>query len=77
MDSSCQLGSLLKAFFKREPLVQALITKYVKENYFVRAGQDKSSFDLNVAACRMVLDIIPGNLYSSLYLYPRPAGGGG
>jgi hypothetical protein len=60
VDSRCQLGILLKAFFKKEPLLQALINKYTKENYFVRAGQDKNSFDLNVAACRMILDIIPG-----------------
>ena len=60
MDSSCQLGILLKAFFKKETLVQALINKYLKENYFVRAGMDKRPFDLNVAACRIVLDIIPG-----------------
>lgn len=32
----------------------------MKENYFTRAGLDKSSFNLNVAACRLVLNIVPG-----------------
>ena len=32
----------------------------MKENYFTRAGLDQSSFNLNVAACRLVLDIVPG-----------------
>jgi hypothetical protein len=64
VDSTCQLGILLKAFFKKEALVQALISKYLKENYFLRAGVDRRPFDLNVAACRMVLDIIPGHSYS-------------
>ncbi len=41
--------------------MQALIGKYLKENYFLRAGVDRRPFDLNVAACRMVLDIIPGH----------------
>jgi hypothetical protein len=63
VDSSCQLGNLLKAFFKKETLVQALINKYMKENFFVRSGQDKNPFELNVAACRMVLDIIPGRFF--------------
>ena len=32
----------------------------MKENYFTRTGLDLSSFALNVAACRLVLDILPG-----------------
>ena len=60
VDQNCQLGIHLKALFKKENLVKDLFTKYLKDNYFVRAGVDKSSFDLNVATCRLVLDIMPG-----------------
>ena len=60
VDPDCQLGLLLKAYFKKESLVQEVFNQYLKENFFTRAGMDKSSFDLNVAACRLVLDILPG-----------------
>ena len=50
----------LKAYFKKESLVQEVFNHYMKENYFTRAGLDQSSFNLNVASCRLVLDILPG-----------------
>ena len=31
-----------------------------EQNYFTRAGLVQTSFSLNVAACRLVLDILPG-----------------
>ena len=34
--------------------------QYMKDNYFTRSGVDQTSFSLNVAACRLVLDILPG-----------------
>jgi len=60
VDQTCQLGIYLKAFFKKENLVKDLFTKYLRDNYFMRQGIDKSSFDLNVASCRLVLDAMPG-----------------
>ena len=60
VDSDCQFGLLLKAYFKKDSLVQEVLNNYLKENYFTRAGLDQSSFNLNVAACRLVLDIVPG-----------------
>eukprot|EP00092_Neocalanus_flemingeri_P098180 GFUD01125193.1.p1 GENE.GFUD01125193.1~~GFUD01125193.1.p1 ORF type:complete len:1498 (-),score=483.98 GFUD01125193.1:148-4641(-) len=60
VDPECQLGLLLKAYFKKESLVQEVFNHYMKENYFTRAGLDQSSFNLNVSACRLVLDILPG-----------------
>ena len=60
MDPDCQLGMLLKAYFKKESLVSEVFGSYMKENYFTRSGLDQSSFNLNVAACRVVLDILPG-----------------
>jgi len=60
VDPECQLGLILKSYFKKESLVQEVFNQYMKENYFTRAGLDLSSFNLNVAACRLVLDILPG-----------------
>ena len=50
-----QLGLVLK-----ESLVQEVFNQYMTENYFTRAGLSQSSFEVNVAACRLVLDILPG-----------------
>ena len=60
VDPECQFGQILKAYFKKETLVQEVFGQYMKDNYFTRAGLDQSSFSLNVAACRLVLDILPG-----------------
>ena len=40
--------------------MQEVFNQYMKENYFTRSGLDQSSFNLNVASCRLVLDILPG-----------------
>ena len=55
-----QLGQILKTYFKKENLVSEVFSSYMRENYFTRAGLDQSSFSLNVQACRLVLDILPG-----------------
>ena len=55
-----QLGLILKTYFKKENLVSEVFSSYMRENYFTRAGLDQSSFSLNVQACRLVLDILPG-----------------
>ena len=51
---------ILKAYFAAEDLVSEVFSGYMKSNYFTRTGRDQSSFDLNVQACRLVLDILPG-----------------
>ena len=51
---------ILKAYFAAEDLVSEVFSAYMKSNYFTRTGRDQSSFDLNVQACRLVLDILPG-----------------
>lgn len=33
---------------------------YLRENFFTRQNLDRSSFDVNVAACRLILVIMPG-----------------
>ena len=57
----------MKAFFKKETLVEEIFTHYLRDNHFQRLGQSKSSFDLNVATCRIVLDILPGLQKEVLY----------
>ena len=41
-------------------MVQDVFQQYMRENYFTSRGIGKSSSALNVAACRLVLDIMPG-----------------
>lgn len=60
VEPTCSLGHILKAFFKKETLVTDLFNHYLRENYWSRLGQSKDPFDLNVAACRLVLGILPG-----------------
>ena len=40
---SCQLGSVLKTFFKKDVLVQDVFNNYLRENYFSRQGQVRGS----------------------------------
>ncbi|XP_059078551.1 DDB1- and CUL4-associated factor 1-like isoform X2 [Tigriopus californicus] len=56
----CALGQLLKIYFKKESLVQDLLNSYMRDNYWTRTGQTKDAFDLNVAACRLIIAITPG-----------------
>ncbi len=39
MDPDCQLGHLLKAFFKKDSLVQDLFNNYLHDKYFHRQGR--------------------------------------
>ena len=36
MDPECQLGMILKAYFKKETLVSEVFSSYMRENYFTR-----------------------------------------
>lgn len=41
--------------------VHDIFNSYLRDNYWTsRTGEARSSFDLNVAAARVVLDIVPG-----------------
>ena len=54
VDPECQLGLCLKAYFKKESLVAEVFNNYLKENYWTRTGTNRSSLELNVAACRWI-----------------------
>ena len=36
VDPECQLGMILKAYFKKETLVSEVFSSYMRENYFTR-----------------------------------------
>ena len=47
--------------------MEEIFTHYLRDNHFHRLGQSKSSYELNVATCRVVLDILPGLQKEVLY----------
>ena len=67
---SCGFGTLLKLFFKKEQMVQDLFNLYLKENYWriaPRYEPERDAFEVNVAASRLALGILPGLQPSVLY----------
>lgn len=44
-----------------------LVNDYLRDNFFTRQNIDKSSFQLNVAACRLILIIMPGLEISAVF----------
>ena len=67
---ACGFGTLLKLFFKKEQMVQDLFNLYLKENYWriaPRYEPERDAFDVNVAASRLALGILPGLQPSVLY----------
>lgn len=53
----------LRTFFD---LLQ-LVNDYLRDNFFTRQNIQKSSYDLNVAACRLILVIMPGLETSAVF----------
>lgn len=44
-----------------------LVNDYLRDNFFTRQSIQKSSYDLNVAACRLILVIMPGLETSAVF----------
>ncbi|KAG5893684.1 hypothetical protein JTB14_021980 [Gonioctena quinquepunctata] len=60
-DPQCILGQILKALFKKDNFTNKLINDYLRDTYYSRSGIiGKDSDQLNIAACRLMLDIMPG-----------------
>ncbi|KAI8427007.1 hypothetical protein MSG28_014652 [Choristoneura fumiferana] len=60
-DPECALGHALKVMFKKDSFMTKLVNDYVRETYYSRqniTGRDVHK--LNVAACRLTLDLMPG-----------------
>ncbi|XP_045782189.1 protein mahjong isoform X1 [Maniola jurtina] len=60
-DPECALGHALKVMFKKDNFMTKLVNDYVRDTYYSRqniTGRDVTK--LNVAACRLTLDLMPG-----------------
>ncbi|CAK1554395.1 unnamed protein product [Leptosia nina] len=60
-DPECALGHSLKVMFKKDNFMTKLVNDYVRDTYYSRQniiGRDVHK--LNVAACRLTLDLMPG-----------------
>ncbi|XP_059622089.1 protein mahjong isoform X2 [Phlebotomus argentipes] len=59
-DPDCELGRMLKLLFRKDNFMTRLMNDYFRDNFFTRQNIPKSSMELNVAACRLILVIMPG-----------------
>lgn len=66
-DPDCELGRKLKLLFRKDNFMTRLVNDYLRDNYFTRQSIQKSSFDLNVASCRLILVIMPGLETSAVF----------
>ncbi|KRJ99713.1 protein mahjong isoform X1 [Drosophila yakuba] len=66
-DPSCQYGLLLKLLFRKDTFMGKLLNDYLRENYFSRQNVSRSSLELNILACRLILEIMPGMETSAVF----------
>ncbi|KAL3283033.1 hypothetical protein HHI36_006192 [Cryptolaemus montrouzieri] len=67
-DPECKLGQVLKALFKKDNFMTKLVNDYLRDSYYNRLGISGRNIDqLNIAACRLMLDIMPGLETSVVY----------
>ncbi|CAK1597868.1 unnamed protein product [Parnassius mnemosyne] len=60
-DPECALGQALKVMFKKDNFMTKLVNDYVRDTYYSRQNiTGRDVFKLNVAACRLTLDLMPG-----------------
>ncbi|XP_023037597.1 protein mahjong isoform X2 [Drosophila willistoni] len=59
-DPSCLYGLLLRQLFRKDLFMNKLLNDYLRENYFTRQNVSRSSLELNILACRLVLEVMPG-----------------
>nr|XP_040232824.2 protein mahjong isoform X2 [Anopheles coluzzii] len=59
-DPNCELGRMLKLLFRKDHFITRLVNDYLRDNFFTRQNVQQSSHALNVAACRLILVIMPG-----------------
>ncbi|RZC39992.1 protein mahjong [Asbolus verrucosus] len=69
-DPDCKLGQILKALFRKDNFMNKLVNDYLRDSYYARAGITGKDVDqLNIAACRLMLDVMPG-LETSVVFQP-------
>ncbi|XP_055383452.1 protein mahjong isoform X2 [Condylostylus longicornis] len=66
-DPDCELGRSLKLLFRRDHFMTKLVSDYLRDNFYTRQNIQKSSLDLNIAACRLILVIMPGLETSAVF----------
>ncbi|XP_030375662.1 protein mahjong isoform X2 [Scaptodrosophila lebanonensis] len=66
-DPSCQYGLLLKLLFRKDMFMGKLVNDYLRENFFTRQNVQRSSLELNIIACRLILVIRPGLEASAVF----------
>ncbi|XP_075168895.1 lisH and WD40 domain-containing protein mahjong isoform X2 [Haematobia irritans] len=66
-DPSCQFGFLLKQLFRKDIFMKKLVNDYLRDNYFTRQNIQKSSYELNILALRLILVIMPGLETSAVF----------
>ncbi|CAG9864733.1 unnamed protein product [Phyllotreta striolata] len=59
-DPQCVLGQVLKAIFKKDNFTSKLINDYLRDTFYSRNNIIRDIDQLNIAACRLMLDIMPG-----------------
>ncbi|XP_032678323.1 protein mahjong isoform X1 [Odontomachus brunneus] len=67
-DPECNFGHILKVLFRKDNFMTKLINDYLRDNYYGRAGvSGRDVKKLNIAACRLMLDILPGLETSAVF----------
>uniref|UniRef100_W4VRK8 DDB1- and CUL4-associated factor 1 n=1 Tax=Corethrella appendiculata TaxID=1370023 RepID=W4VRK8_9DIPT len=59
-DPNSELGRMLKSLFRRDHFMTRLVNDYLRDNFFTRQNIQQCSQQLNIAACRLILVIMPG-----------------
>ncbi|XP_012267581.2 DDB1- and CUL4-associated factor 1 [Athalia rosae] len=67
-DPECNFGHILKVLFKKDNFMTKLINDYLRDTYWTRSGVNgRDVRKLNIAACRLMLDILPGLETSAVF----------
>lgn len=66
-DPECELGRMLKLLFRKDNFMTRLVGDYLRDNFFTRQNVQRSSLELNIAACRLILVIMPGLETSAVF----------
>ncbi|XP_011187947.1 protein mahjong isoform X2 [Zeugodacus cucurbitae] len=66
-DPKCQFGLLLKQLFRKDVFMSKLLSDYLRDNFFTRQNIQKSSLELNILSCRLILIIAPGLETSAVF----------
>ncbi|XP_073974899.1 lisH and WD40 domain-containing protein mahjong [Rhodnius prolixus] len=68
---TCSLGHTLKVLFRKEQFMTRLVNDYLRDNYYSRLGiTGRDVRKLNIAACRLMLDITPGLETAAVFEMP-------